>query len=312
MVNYINRSSQQLWPHCQKYVSKNDGNLASILCQLNVFIVSNARAHALTTSKQTRFYSAPVDGMVPHAKQKYVPTSGTYPKGFLVSATYVGVKSKNTHLPDLALITSEKPCSAAAVFTRNKFQAAPITVSRQVLSKTKGQGIRSIIINSGCANAVTGKGGLEDATNMAAALDGLQPNPTPNSSLVMSTGVIGQRLPIQKILDAVPKAISGLENSHESWLATARSICTTDTFPKLLSKTFTLPSSPGITYSIAGMTKGAGMIHPQMVSKAATLLGVICTDAPIASRQLRNLLDHTAPRSFVCETNGPLLHYCER
>lgn len=243
---------------------------------------------------QTRLYSAPVEGSIPTAKQKYVPTSGTYPKGFLVSGTHVGVKPSNTRFPDLALITSEVPASAAAVFTQNIFQAAPVTVSRNTLQRTGGEGIRSIIINSGCANAVTGKGGLEDATSMASSLDNSLPPPTPNSTLVMSTGVIGQRLPIQKILSTIPTAISTLSSTHTSWLTTARSICTTDTFPKLLSSTFTLPSSPSTTYSLAGMTKGAGMIHPNM----ATLLSILCTDAPIPPSTLRPLLTHATDRSF--------------
>jgi len=242
----------------------------------------------------TRLYSAPVDGAIPAAKQQYVPTSGTYPKGFLVSGTHVGVKASNTRFPDLALVTSETPASAAAVFTQNIFQAAPVIVSRNTLRKRSGEGIRSIIINAGSANAVTGKGGLEDASNMAASLDGLQPNPSPNSTLVMSTGIIGQRLPIKKILDAVPKAVSNLDNTHNAWLTTARSICTTDTFPKLVSMTFNLPSSPSIEYSIAGMTKGAGMIHPNM----ATLLGILCTDAPIPAKTLQPLLSHAIARSF--------------
>ena len=242
-----------------------------------------------------RHYSAPVDGSIPLTKQKYVPTTGTYPKGFLVSGTHVGVKASNTRFPDLALLTSERPASAAAVFTQNIFQAAPVTVSRDILKKCSGEGIRSVIINSGCANAVTGKGGLEDAASMVSSLDGLLPYPsTLDSTLVMSTGVIGQRLPIKKILNAVPKAVSNLRNTHDSWLTTARSICTTDTFPKLLSMTFTLPTSPSITYSIAGMTKGAGMIHPNM----ATLLGVLCTDAPIPASSLQPLLTHAVERSF--------------
>ena len=245
--------------------------------------------------RQTRRYSAPVDGSIPVAKQKYVPTTGTYPKGFLVSGTHVGVKASNTRFPDLALLTSQKPASAAAVFTQNIFQAAPVTISRSILKKRSGEGIRSVIINSGCANAVTGKGGLEDAARMAASLDGLIPDSSsPDTALVMSTGVIGQRLPIKKILQAVPKAVSTLGNTHDSWLTTARAICTTDTFPKLLSTTFTLPSSPHITYSIAGMTKGAGMIHPNM----ATLLGILCTDAAIPASTLQPLLAHAVERSF--------------
>ncbi|CAF9915374.1 MAG: hypothetical protein ALECFALPRED_010129 [Alectoria fallacina] len=250
---------------------------------------------SLSKCRQMRHYSAPVDGSIPPAKQKHVPTTGTYPKGFLVSGTHVGVKASNTRFPDLALLTSERPASAAAVFTQNIFQAAPVTVSRNILKKRSGEGIRSVIINSGCANAVTGKGGLEDATRMVECLDGLLPDSSsPDTTLVMSTGVIGQRLPIKKILQAVPKAVSNLENSHDSWLTTARSICTTDTFPKLLSMIFTLPSSPSLTYSIAGMTKGAGMIHPNM----ATLLGILCTDAPIPASTLQPLLTYAVERSF--------------
>lgn len=185
------------------------------------------------------------------------------------------------------------------MFTQNKFQAAPVIVSRETLQKRSGEGIRSIIINSGCANAVTGKGGLEDAASMGKTLDdALPPWPQPtvggSSSLVMSTGVIGQRLPIQRILKAIPKAISSLDNTHDAWLTTARSICTTDTFPKLLSTSFALPSSPGKTYSLAGMTKGAGMIHPNM----ATLLGFLCTDVSIPAPILQPLLSHAVDRSF--------------
>ncbi|KAJ5586067.1 hypothetical protein N7450_005854 [Penicillium hetheringtonii] len=242
---------------------------------------------------QVRCYSAPLDMAIPASKQRYIPTSGSYPQGFLVLGTHVGVKASNTRFPDLALIASETPCSAAAVFTTNKFQAAPVQVSRETLRSRKGEGIRAVVINSGCANAVTGKGGLEDAVQMGRTVD--QCNGVENdSSLVMSTGVIGQRLPISKILDRIPTAHSNLASSHEAWLTTARAICTTDTFPKLLSREFTLPSSPGRTYRLAGMTKGAGMIHPNM----ATLLGVLCTDAAVEPAALQSLLKHAVSRSF--------------
>ncbi|KAI2641500.1 arginine biosynthesis protein ArgJ [Hypomontagnella submonticulosa] len=239
-----------------------------------------------------RFYSAPVNGNIPAAKRKYVPTSGTYPRGFKVSGTIVGVKPKNTTKPDLAFITSDTPCAAAAVFTKNKFQAAPVTFSRALLQEQKNSGIRGVIINSGCANAVTGKGGLEDAALMAKEAD--KALGAEKATIVMSTGVIGQRLPIQKILDKVPKAYEGLGDTHKHWMTCATAICTTDTFPKLISKTFTLPSSPSIEYRIAGTTKGAGMIHPNM----ATLLGVIATDAPISPAVIPPILKYAADRSF--------------
>ncbi|PBP24146.1 arginine biosynthesis ArgJ 1(Mitochondrion) [Diplocarpon rosae] len=245
----------------------------------------------------SRYYSAPIDGAIPAAKQKYVPSSGTYPKGFLVSGIHVGVKPTNKSTPDLAFLASETPCAAAAVFTKNKFQAAPVTVSRNMLKRRSNNGVRSIIVNSGCANAVTGKGGMEDAEKMGAEADKCfdQPADTKGgSSIVMSTGVIGQRLPIQKILHRIPSAYNALGSSHDHWLAAARAICTTDTFPKLISRTFSLPSSPSVEYRIAGMTKGAGMIHPNM----ATLLGMIATDAPISPALLPSLLTNAVNTSF--------------
>lgn len=149
-----------------------------------------------STFNQTRCYSAPVEGGIPAAKRKYIPTSGTYPKGFLVSGTHVGVKALNKSAPDLAFLASETPCTAAGVFTKNKFQAAPVTVSRNMLKRRSNTGIRGIIVNSGCANAVTGKGGLEDAEKMGAEADrcfNLPDDGKGGSSIVMSTGVIGQR-----------------------------------------------------------------------------------------------------------------------
>ncbi|KAI0532423.1 arginine biosynthesis bifunctional protein ArgJ [Xylaria digitata] len=214
-----------------------------------------------------------------------------YPKGFKVSGTIVGVKPNNTTKLDLALIASQTPCSAAAVVTKTKFHAAPITFSRKLL-ESHSSNIRGVIINSGNANAVTGPGGLADAQAMSRAAD--QYLGAENSALVMSTGVIGQRLPIKKILDGVPAAHEALGDSDTHWLECATAICTTDTFPKLKSKTFTLPSSPSIEYRIAGMTKGAGMICPNM----ATLLGVIATDAPIAAPVLQAALRAATDKSF--------------
>lgn len=146
---------------------------------------------------QTRPHSTPADPSIPNSKQRFVPSSGTYPKGFSVSGTNVGVKPTNTRFPDLALIQSETPCSGAAVFTTNKFQAAPVQVSKEVLQKREGRDVRSIVVNAGCANAVTGTGGLNDAWSMASTVDrcsgGSAENADGSSTLVMSTGVIGQR-----------------------------------------------------------------------------------------------------------------------
>lgn len=143
----------------------------------------------------TRAYSSATTTLgaapIPASKIKYIPTTGTYPKGFIASGVFVGVKPGNTSKPDLAIISSDRPCAAAGVFTKNKFQAAPVTFSRKLLQQKKNAGLRSVVINSGNANAVTGTGGLEDATNMARTTD--QRVGDEDSTLVMSTGVIGQR-----------------------------------------------------------------------------------------------------------------------
>lgn len=144
-------------------------------------------------SGQVRQFTTPVDTSIPASKQKFVPSSGTYPKGFKVSGNHAGVKASNTSAPDLALIWSEDPCSAAAVFTTNKFQAAPVQVSSELIRKKKGNNIRGVIVNAGCANAVTGTKGLQDARSMSRKADecnGLTEDDS--STLVMSTGVIGQ------------------------------------------------------------------------------------------------------------------------
>jgi glutamate N-acetyltransferase/amino-acid N-acetyltransferase len=243
-----------------------------------------------------------------------------FPRGYLLGGIHGGVK-KDASILDLAVLlsTSSRPTSAAATFTRNAFQAAPVTVSKSVLEQTAGRA-RALVVNSGCANAVTGRQGLADAWAMAHATDALlapASSPSPSSSppsssetLVMSTGVIGQTLPISKILTALrphgPLAHT-LGHGFTAWEAVARAFMTTDTFPKLRART--LPLGNGRTYRIAGIDKGAGMIHPDMVgvprqstsppsAPHATLLGCIATDAPVAPAALQSALDYAVQRSF--------------
>ncbi|KAK0936172.1 Arginine biosynthesis bifunctional protein ArgJ, mitochondrial [Friedmanniomyces endolithicus] len=255
---------------------------------------------ALSAAIQVRSYSAPTERTIPAAKQKYVPTTGSYPKGFLVGTSHAGVKASNTSNDDITMVVSERPCTAGGVFTKNIFKAAPVQVSRRSLKQMANEGFRGVIVNSGCANAVTGKLGFEHAMMMARETDqcfgDVPGDEVPPRTLIMSTGVIGQRLPIDRITAAIPKAHEALGSSHEHWLNAAKAICTTDTFPKLLSRTFRLPSHPDTEYSIAGMTKGAGMIHPNM----ATLLGIICTDAKIAPSAISSILRHATNRTFNC------------
>ena len=254
---------------------------------------------------QTRSYSAPAERSIPAAKQKYVPTSGTYPKGFLAGSAHAGVKPSNTKHDDIALIVSEQPCSASAVFTRNIFKAAPIAASKRILQTRQDAGIRGVVVNSGCANAVTGSEGYAHAMQMARSADrcfhkdtAIEEASQKNmpQTLVMSTGVIGQRLPFDKVDEAIPKAYAALDSSHESWMAAAQAICTTDTFPKLLTRTFYLPSHPETEYRIAGMAKGAGMVHPNM----GTLLSIICTDAKLAPDAHSMALKIANDASFNC------------
>lgn len=225
----------------------------------------------------------------------YVPKSGVFPKGFKVASAATGVK-KNGNL-DLGIILNTNKSyqsSAAAVFTTNKFKAAPVLLSNKVLEETSGKNINAIVVNSGCANSVTGDVGMQDAQKMVGLVnDKLQVD---NSTLVMSTGVIGQRLQLNKISQGIEKIFSEdrFDSNFSSWLDIAKSICTTDTFPKLITSQFTL--SDGTKYTLTGMAKGAGMICPNM----ATLLGFIVTDLPIQSQALQKMLRFSTERSFNC------------
>lgn len=277
----------------------------------------------IAAATRVRNYSAPAERSIPAAKQKYVPTSGKYPKGFLAGSSHAGVKASNTSHDDIALVVSEQLCVASAVFTRNFFQAAPVSVSKRILNRHNQRNIRGVVVNSGCANAVTGSLGYHNAMEMGHTADRCfnsdasseETNATDGSTttavdestpskggkaqkipqtLVMSTGVIGQPLPIEKIKQAIPKAHTSLGSTHEHWLSAARAICTTDTFPKLITQSFNLPSHPETEYRFAGMTKGAGMIHPNM----GTLLGIICTDAKLDPLTSYNTLRLASNGSF--------------
>ncbi|KAF9116984.1 hypothetical protein BGX27_007038 [Mortierella sp. AM989] len=246
-----------------------------------------------TVSSSVARYSTkapPSSSSLSPSKQKLIPTSGTYPRGFLVSGISSAVKKSGAK--DLALITSpDYPCSAAAVFTKNVFQAAPVLASKERINDNGGKAIHGIVTNSGCANAVTGTKGLENAKEMLEALDSLTGHK--RSSLVMSTGVIGQHLKMDKILKGISDSKGYLGDQHEHWMDCAQAYMTTDTFPKLRSKVFQLPESK-VEYRIAGITKGAGMIHPNM----ATLLGTIVTDLGVEPGLLQYALTHAVDRSF--------------
>lgn len=256
-----------------------------------------------------RFLSTVTIKSVPSKAHHHRPLpSTTLPAGYLLTGIHAGIK-KVPGTPDVGIIlsTSTRPTSAAACFTRNAFKAAPVVVSQEVLNKNGGRA-RAVVVNSGCANAVTGKQGLEDARTMVKETDSLLSSDPDleNSTLVLSTGVIGQNLPISKIVSAIrsqhadqPSTCS-LDNDFHAWERAARAFMTTDTFPKLRSRVFSIK---GVQYRMAGMDKGAGMIHPDMGPPVgsqlhATLLGCIMTDAAVSPRSLQSALTYAVDRSF--------------
>lgn len=216
-----------------------------------------------------------------------------------MASTHASIKKKTGAL-DLGILvsTTDKPASAAACLTRNVFKAAPVTVTTQLLQSGGGRA-RGFIVNSGCANAVTGKKGLEDAWEMSNTVTSqLPPGQRGIGTLVMSTGVIGQPLPISSIISKIPELVRSLDDSPKSWLDLSKSFMTTDTFPKLRAKSFRLGER---LVRIAGIDKGAGMIAPSMGPPQpphATLLGVIATDAAISPPALQSALNYAVDRSF--------------
>ncbi|MCS6963262.1 bifunctional glutamate N-acetyltransferase/amino-acid acetyltransferase ArgJ [Thermoflexus sp.] len=211
--------------------------------------------------------------------------SVTAPQGFRAAGVACGIK--NSGALDLALVASARPCTAAGVFTTNQIKAAPVRYDQVLLARRRA-GFRAVVINSGNANACTGPKGLSDVysvTELAGFLLGFPPD----TILVMSTGVIGVPLPVDKIRAGLMRAVPAL--SEEGGEAAARAIMTTDTRPKMGVRRLTLH---GVPVTIGGMAKGAGMIHPHM----ATMLALITTDAEIDPDHLEALLRAAVDASF--------------
>ena len=214
---------------------------------------------------------------------KRMVTGITAPKGFKSAGIHCGIKKSKK---DLALIYSELPATAAGVFTTNKVLAAPVLVCKEFLNSSDS--FHAIIINSGNANACTGKLGLENAYKMADET-AKRLKIKSNQVFVSSTGVIGEQLPMDKIIKGINHIVDSIEDGND--LATAQAIMTTDTFPKLFNKTFLID---GIEVSIGGIAKGSGMIHPNM----ATMLAFITTDAKIDKETLQKLLKNVTDLTF--------------
>ena len=209
----------------------------------------------------------------------------TSPKGFVAGACYVGVKSRKSEKPDVAMLCSQQPAACAAVFTTNKFCAAPVIVDREVLKQGKA---RCIVANSGNANAATGQQGIEDARRVAAEAEKLL-GLGPDEVFVASTGVIGQKLPVEKVLEGVRQTAPNM--SAEQGTQAAWAIMTTDLARKEIALELELS---GGTVRIGAMGKGSGMIHPNM----ATMLVFITTDASVEAPVLQTMLKDSADKSF--------------
>lgn len=205
------------------------------------------------------------------------------PRGFKFAGISAGIKKKN--IKDLALIYTETPAIASAVFTKNRVKAAPIIYSQNIISRNK---ISAILINSGCANACTGKEGIKNVEliceNLTRAMN------LPSRSVIMaSTGVIGEQLPLKKILQHIPVLAKNL--SPEGLKDAAEAILTTDKTSKIASTKIKLTGGDAI---ITGFAKGAGMIQPNM----ATMLAFILTDAKIPEALLKRSLKTAVDNSF--------------
>ena len=209
----------------------------------------------------------------------------TTPKGFLAGACYVGVKSRKSEKPDVAMIYSDYPASCAAMFTTNKFCAAPVILDREILKKGKA---RAVVINSGNANAATGEQGIKNAKLVeteAEKLLGLGEDEV----FVCSTGVIGQQLPVEKVLEGVRRIapdMSADKGSEAAW-----AIMTTDLVRKETALELELS---GGTIRIGACAKGSGMIHPNM----ATMLVFITTDCAISPAMLQKALSTDIANTF--------------
>ena len=214
--------------------------------------------------------------------------SGAIPEIFPVSGVRIGVAEagiRKKNRKDLVLFELAENTSVAAVFTKNAFCAAPVHVAKKHLAASA---CRYWLINTGCANAGTGEQGMVDAQRSCANLAKIAGVAAENV-LPFSTGVIGELLPMEKLIAGLPLALSDLSVDH--WLRAAEGIMTTDTRPKLASRKIVLS---GKTVAITGISKGAGMIKPNM----ATMLGFVATDAQVAQKDLQALLQIVADKSF--------------
>ena len=221
-----------------------------------------------------------------------LPSSRALPCGFRFAAASAGLKKRgHTGTLDVALIVSDPPASAAAVFTQNLVQAPPVILSRAHV-RASADAMRAVIVNSGNANCSVGPGGMA-ASRATAQLVAKILGCRMKQVVVCSTGVIGVPLPVERILKAAPGLAKSLAFSPRAFDGLTRAIMTTDTRPKRAAASCSIG---GRTVHVAGCAKGAGMIHPNM----ATMLSFVVTDAAIAPRILDRALREVVARTFNC------------
>ncbi|MDD3053728.1 MAG: bifunctional glutamate N-acetyltransferase/amino-acid acetyltransferase ArgJ [Endomicrobiaceae bacterium] len=213
------------------------------------------------------------------------------PKGFSCNGMHSGI-AKDKNKKDLALFFSSSPATVAGMFTGSLVKAAPVLVDMSKLKKYKD--FQAIIANSGCANACTGQRGKKDAEHISKETAN-NLNISTNSVLVASTGVIGNFLPVDKMVKALPALIKIISKKDEK--SAVGSIMTTDSFAKIASKKIKVAKGEIIVW---GCAKGAGMIHPDLKGLHATMLSFILTDAQIEQKQLQKITDTAIQQSFNC------------
>jgi glutamate N-acetyltransferase/amino-acid N-acetyltransferase len=206
--------------------------------------------------------------------------------GVELGVAMAGVRKANRK--DLLVMRLVPGCEVAAVFTQNRFCAAPVILARKHLQSEPG--IAALVINTGNANAGTGDDGIKRALRVCDALADLI-DCQPGQVLPFSTGVIMEPLPVDRIVAGLPQALA----NPSDWLSAAEAIMTTDTVPKAFSRKIRLSSGEAI---VTGIAKGAGMIHPNM----ATMLGFVATDAALSTKALQRCAKNAADRSFNCIT----------
>ena len=208
-----------------------------------------------------------------------------------ISGVRLGIAKAGVRKPnrkDLLLVVVDEGARVAGVFTRNRFCAAPVLVCREHLGKVPAGHVRAVIVNTGVANAGTGEPGLANARATCAAV-GSALGIEPSQVLPMSTGVIMEPLPVDRIEAGIPACVEDLAVGN--WAAAAEAIMTTDTVPKAVSRQAVID---GRTITVTGIAKGAGMIQPNM----ATMLGLIATDADVGRDTLQHMAQRVADHSF--------------